>query len=248
MTSVEKNAKIAVVVLTLLFLAGMPTICSQSDTTTYMVFDEGVAFKLPTYGTVIRFSDDYQLTKFEWDNLNATTIYFYNLRMGDGDEISKMGFSVEGANLTVTKLFEGQYMVMELEGRSDVDSLTKLYIEDYDKPLFIKRNDFGTFLFEVLSLSELENTTNCWYYDSENKTLYIKVRHYITGPVGIEVSWQPAEEIAEEITVPIEYLIIAIIIVLIIIGLMVAAFRSLRQTITDLREKYRKFVKKKQFF
>jgi len=245
---VRKGIMIAVVLL-LVAIVGVPTAYSQSDNTIYMVFDEDVAFRLPAYGTIISFAQDYRLTKFEWDKWNASMIYFYNIQM-DGDEVTKVGFSVENANLTIVDLFVDLRLVIELSAPSGTDSIVTIYVDDYGKPTFIKRSDTETEFAEVTSLTDFEGCTDCWYYDSENEMLYVKVRHHSVVPVM--VSWEPLGE--ETTTSPpppeapetpwITYLVI-IISVISVMALFIMSMKATRHIIYEERKK-RKYVKKKQ--
>jgi len=70
---------------------------------------------------------------------------------------------------------------------TNTDSTTIIYTANYGKPSLVKRRDTGTKLREVPTLSDLDRFTDCWYYDSENKLLYVKVRHY--SEVTVVVDW-----------------------------------------------------------
>ncbi|RLE59233.1 MAG: hypothetical protein DRJ35_06215 [Thermoprotei archaeon] len=115
----RKVAIAACIALLIILLVNTPFTCSQTklDNTTYMVFSKDIVFKLPAYNTTISFSENYRMTKFEWDQWNATMIYFYNLQM-DGDEVPKFGVSVKNANLTIVDFFVDQRLHVTLQGPS----------------------------------------------------------------------------------------------------------------------------------
>ncbi|RLI82995.1 MAG: hypothetical protein DRP01_09410 [Archaeoglobales archaeon] len=93
-----------------------------------------------------------------------------------------------------------KYLRIVLGAPSDVNSTTTIYTAEYGKPLLIKRSDTGTKLREVPSLSDLDKFTNCWYYDSMNNLVYIKLRHFST--VTIEVDWRKERRLISPIVTP----------------------------------------------
>ena len=129
--NMETERKIAIaacIALLIILLVNTPFTCSQTkvNNATYMVFSKDIAFKLPAYNTMICFSEDYKFTKFEWDQWNATMIYFYNLQM-DGDEVPKFGIGVKNANATIVDLFVDQRLSVVLEGPTGVTGTTVVY-------------------------------------------------------------------------------------------------------------------------
>ena len=84
-------------------------------------------------------------------------------------------------------------MIVKISAPSGVNSTTVIYTAGYGKPLSIKRLDTGTKLREVPSLSDLDKLTNCWYYDSTNKLIYVKVRHY--SEATVKIIWSRYSEI-----------------------------------------------------
>ena len=143
----------ACIALLIILLLNTPFTCSQTklDNATYMVFSKDIAFKLPAYNTIIYFAENYRFTKFEWNQWNATMIYFYNLQM-DGAEVPKFGVSVRNANLTIVDFFVDQRLSVVLEGSTGVVGTTVFYCP-YD-PVAIYEN------------GELKNANYTWNPDS----------------------------------------------------------------------------------
>ncbi|RKX43815.1 MAG: hypothetical protein DRP27_07725 [Thermotogae bacterium] len=91
----------------------------------------------------------------------------------------------------LTSSFSKTQLYVELSAPGGVDSTIVIYTSDYGRPTVVKRTDTGKILDVVPSLSHLDQYTDCWYYNSETKTLYVKVRHHSAVP--IIVSWEPLE-------------------------------------------------------
>ena len=98
--------------------------------------------------------------------------------------IYQVGYATEVESLSFTR----GCLHATLSAPSGTDSKTIIYTADYGKPTLVKRTDTGTKLREVPTLSDLDKLTNCWYYDSTNKLLYVKVRHL--SEVSLEVDWR----------------------------------------------------------
>ena len=60
-----------------------------------------VVFKLPAYNTVVRFNDWAYFSSFEWNKWQASKVSFYNLLVGSGDSISKIGFASPDTNIAI---------------------------------------------------------------------------------------------------------------------------------------------------
>jgi len=247
---VIKNYKslITTMSLMLVVLIGLPSAYSQVNATTYMVFDEGIAFRLPAYDTIIGFSEDYRLSRIGWDKWYASMIYFYNLSM-DGDEVDVVGFSVIGANLTVVDLFVNYRLLMELDAPRGTNSTVVIYIPSYGKPTYVRRLDSGQYLAEASSLSELEETVDAWFYNTTTRMLHIKVSHQSIVPVM--VSWEsltttttttttttPPPEAPEK---PWTTYITIIVTVLLVMALLYMSTKAARHVIYEER----RYVKKK---
>ena len=145
--NMETERKIAIaacIALLIILLVNTPFTCSQTkvNNATYMVFSKDIAFKLPAYNTMICFSEDYKFTKFEWDQWNATMIYFYNLQM-DGDEVPKFGIGVKNANATIVDLFVDQRLSVVLEGPTGVTGTTVIYCP-YDPIMIFEDGELKT--------------------------------------------------------------------------------------------------------
>ena len=174
MKTEKKIAIAACIALLIILLVNTPFTCSQTklDNATYMVFSKDIAFKLPAYNTIIYFAENYKFTKFEWDQWNATMIYFYNLQM-DGDEVPKFGVSVRNANLTIVDLFVDQRLHVTLDAPSRTISTLTVYCGDYGEPEYIY----------VEPDSELVS----WSYNVSTSLLTVQVKH--GSPANITISW-----------------------------------------------------------
>ncbi len=83
-------------------------------------FDSGITWLLPAYGTIVNFGNNYTIDTFYWD-LAGTTVYFGNMNLATGSTASLIGFSVQNANLTVTKILDGdQKIICNFTGTSPV--------------------------------------------------------------------------------------------------------------------------------
>ncbi|RLG18352.1 hypothetical protein DRN63_01605 [Nanoarchaeota archaeon] len=106
-------------------------------------------------------------------------------------EISNPNTEVYIKDITDAKVISVSFvkprLYVTLDASTGTDSKTVIYTADYGKPSTVKRRDTGTKLREVPTLSDLDKLTNCWYYDSTNKLLYVKVSHH--SEASVEVVW-----------------------------------------------------------
>lgn len=102
----------------------------RNESHTYLVFSNDIVFKIPAYGTVIKFDENFKFTKFEWDQWNATMILFYDLQM-DGDLVSKFGVSVKNANLTIVDLFVNKRLNITAELLNTANCTIKIHADGF---------------------------------------------------------------------------------------------------------------------
>ena len=177
----------------------------------YMVFSRDVGFRIPAHDTYISFTSNYSCTAIEWDDINATAVFFYNFSVpaGEGDEVSKIGFSIINGNLTIIKL-EHRVLHLTATGRSGTFAYVIIYCpEEYGKPARIKVDEE---VLKEVSYDLLVGTQyHCWYFDEEGNVLYIKVR--FSSPAHIVVSWREVPAYPAEAAFPTEWVIIIVIMI-----------------------------------
>ena len=106
-------------------------VSGEDNSITYLVFSKDIVFRLPAYGTIIGFAEDYKFTRFEWDRWNATMVFFNDLQM-DGDLVSKFGVGVKNANLTIVDLFVDQRLNIVVDSLSVVNCTIKVYADGFE--------------------------------------------------------------------------------------------------------------------
>jgi len=165
--------------LSIVFLVSTSRSNPVSASFSWSHWDKSIVFKIPKYGSYVKFNQNYSLSSYVWDDsgFNATTIKFYNLKMSSGVAPSPWQIEVQGpANVTITRLFTSKvvqatnYKVFEatVSASSGVTSTTQISCGSYEKPT------------EVIGASS-------WSYDSSNKILSISVQH--SSDANIEVRW-----------------------------------------------------------
>jgi len=139
--------------------------------------------------------------KCKIDNISKS-IYINNIKIGLYNITlfaTLTTLHILGEELNITSLnFMTQTKLCIVLSASGTDSVTVIYTANYGKPTKVIKQESGTELREVPSLSDLERFTDCWYYDYKNKLIYVKVKHY--SPATIIVDWsKPASTVGEKV-------------------------------------------------
>jgi len=117
-----------------------------------------VYFHLWQQNTYINFASTTSL-----DNITQTNDKLY---------LNQYWFSVENANLTISKFFTSYQLIFIVNAPSQNTSTTKVYVDDWGEPTSV----YAT------------NGTLTWSYDPSTKTLTLEVVH--SSPVEIIVDWR----------------------------------------------------------
>jgi len=151
------------------------------------------------------------------------------------------GLEITSIDLTDRRLY------LELNA-ANINSTTIIYTVDKGEPQYIKRLDISEILKKVSSLSDLENTTDAWFYNSTSRLLYVKVEHLSLVPV--DVSWEPLTSTTTTTTTtpppeapekPWTTYIAIIVTVLLVMALLYMSMKAARHVIYEER----RYVKKK---
>ena len=107
-----------------------------------MAVSPDVAFRLPAYGTVIRFSETLYCDSWEWDGLNATYVKFDHVKM-DGDTLDYFRISAQDANITIEDLMVQRAIKLTAQIPSGALGTIILQVPSiiYGMPAYVKIRD-----------------------------------------------------------------------------------------------------------
>jgi len=179
------HALILALVLSLGLLLTQP-ITATTETFAFAISPE-VAFKLPAYGTVIRFSETLYCDSWEWDSLNATYIKFNRVKM-DGDTLDYLYISAQGANITIEDLMA--WNKIRLTATLPPGSLGIIVLQlppAYGMPGYVKISN-TIYTRPAPTKDEFDTTDgDTWYYDIAGRYIYVKVLGH--SPVEVTIAW-----------------------------------------------------------
>jgi hypothetical protein len=149
-----------------------------------------VQFRLPAYGTIVAFNDWIYLDSFEWDAINATQITFRGISLGTEAEKADVTFSVKNANLTVTQLSSTKQFIGILNGLTNTFAELSVTHSLYQSmPSMVTVG--GVVYSPLQSKQDFDRQSrNCWHYDPNTKTVYIKA--LLQSPVLVSIYWVTA--------------------------------------------------------
>ena len=180
--AVLKGARLALLPLFIFFLSVSSTIAHAGQP--LLTFDESIALKLPAYGTVVRFANDYSFSKLEWDSLDASRVAFHDFSMAPYPRVGYWSVSVEGANLTVARL--EFYRVLEFVVEAPSGTVSELQIHSPSEPRAVRHD--GVPALRIVSKEGFSTYVgNAWHYDPAAKLLSVRTLH--SSPVVVEVNY-----------------------------------------------------------
>ncbi len=142
----------------LTFLISLGTFVSMKNAVAHTItIPSNVFFHLWQQNTYINFASTTSL-----DNIIQTNDKLY---------LNQHWFSIENANLTISKFFKGYQLIFIVKAPSGTTSTTKVYVDDWGEPTSV----YAT------------NGTLTWSYNASTRILTFTVLHF--GRVEMTVDW-----------------------------------------------------------
>jgi len=113
------------------------------------------------------------------------------IRLIHGISLGDIIINIPNTDTNITRInIDKRILYITLVASSGADSESVIYTGNYGVPSGVYGNN--RVLRRVYSLHGLDGSTDCWFYDPDNKLLYIKVRHH--SPVTIKIDWTPIKK------------------------------------------------------